>query len=324
MIDPVAPVRPRVALVFGETVSAGHLRDAVAAQVEIVYDTSAQDFDTARLVDSGATAALVNLDGCDWVDSIEARLADAGIPVVFNDPDVSSSLEGWDRARWLRHLTAKLCQSVDFDPPRPALRCGGNAMRADAASADTVPPATVVPAADDVLSDAGGPDPDDSVLDVDTEALSAMIDARLAEAQVASPHAVAGVVFADPGIAAPPGAPEAIPPGAADAPQPARPIDPAAADDDPFAELPALAEWQLVDPDAPVVPGTAPVNGRAQPASLPDNLADLQLVPMEASSSVELHTAPIEHWMHVEARRRTVGDHEAAASRGHGRRGEPA
>lgn len=112
--------RPRVALVFGDAAAAAHLREAVAGHVDIVYATSAAEFDAARLAGAGATAALVNLDDCEWLDAVEARLREAGVPVVFNDPEFSSRLEGWDRARWLRHLTAKLGGSADVDPPRPA------------------------------------------------------------------------------------------------------------------------------------------------------------------------------------------------------------
>ena len=118
--SPMPSARPRVALVFGDAASAAHLRDAVAGHAEIVYDTPASEFDAARLVESQARAALVNLDGCDWLDSVEARLRETGVAVVFNDPEISRGLEGWAQARWLRHLTAKLRGSSDYDPPRPA------------------------------------------------------------------------------------------------------------------------------------------------------------------------------------------------------------
>lgn len=115
-----APERPRVALVFGDAGCTGHLRDAVSSHVDIVYETSAADFDVSRVAGAQATAALVNLDDCTSLDNVETRLQEAGITVVFNDPEISSKLEGWAQARWLRHLLAKLSGSSDFDPPRPA------------------------------------------------------------------------------------------------------------------------------------------------------------------------------------------------------------
>jgi two-component system chemotaxis response regulator CheB/chemosensory pili system protein ChpB (putative protein-glutamate methylesterase) len=120
VLDEKLSIRPRVALVFGDPVSAGHLRDAVASHVQIVYEARAADFDASRLLDSEATAALVNLDSCDWLDAVETRLHDAGVAVVFNDPEISGRLDGWEQARWLRHLTAKLSGSNEYDPPRPA------------------------------------------------------------------------------------------------------------------------------------------------------------------------------------------------------------
>jgi two-component system chemotaxis response regulator CheB/chemosensory pili system protein ChpB (putative protein-glutamate methylesterase) len=38
---------------------------------------------------------------------------------VFNDAQASRSLDGWDRARWARHLAAKTLNSDTIDPPRP-------------------------------------------------------------------------------------------------------------------------------------------------------------------------------------------------------------
>lgn len=121
MADTLASGLPRIAFVFGDASLAEHVRDAVSGHAEITYAAPAADFDAARLADAQVAAALVNVDGGDWLDEIESRLDAAGVPVVFNDPDISQRLEGWDRARWLRHLAAKLNGSDDFDPPRPAI-----------------------------------------------------------------------------------------------------------------------------------------------------------------------------------------------------------
>ncbi|MES2402771.1 MAG: hypothetical protein V4567_00360, partial [Pseudomonadota bacterium] len=150
MLDQKIPARPRVALVFGDADSASHLRDAVASQVEIVYETAAADFDVARVTGAQATAALVNLDDCDSLDSVEARLQDTGVAVVFNDPEISSKLEGWAQARWLRHLTAKLSGSSDFDPPRPIVAPAAPVI-AEAVSAAEGLPENATPAAAEAL-----------------------------------------------------------------------------------------------------------------------------------------------------------------------------
>lgn len=119
MPDRAKETQPRIALVFGEEAKAAHVREAMAGQVDITYASTAADFDAARLASAGATSALVNLDGDDWLDDVESALHAAGIAVVYNDPEISRSLDGWARARWLRHLVAKLSGSRDVDPPRP-------------------------------------------------------------------------------------------------------------------------------------------------------------------------------------------------------------
>lgn len=391
------PSRPRVALVYGDAGHVGHLRDAVADHVEIVYETTAVDFDAARLAGSRATAALVNLDeSCDWLDPIEARLNEAGVAVVFNDPDISRNLEGWAQARWLRHLTAKLSGSSDYDPPRPAVAA---TPRVDTAPATDVPvpvdlppvdaiaiterplspteiesmtanfvavreppelaanldgmtavdvPALETPAPETMASvpavegaetepaapatnpempepaDAplphaasGGSDDGEAVaLDVDTEALSAMIDARLAESTALAPGEapeVWRVVEGGdvPAVESAPAVPEhaAVLAQVADAdmrtPAPSSPVD----DADLLNALPSLGDWQLVDPDAPLAPAAgAKSEVRIEP-TLSLDFADLELVPIEITSPVaQAHVEPIERWMHVSNDDKHVAD----------------
>lgn len=406
MFDRMLPARPRVALVFGDAGSAGHLREAVASQVEIVYETSAKEFDASRLAGSQATAALVNLDDCDWLDPIEASLNDAGIAVVFNDPEISRSLEGWAQARWLRHLTAKLSGKTDYDPPRPAAEAAlqpasgvedevghapvalpavnepamaerplspaeiesmtadfvavqeptmaaaihdGDATVAAAPSpenavaemaAGEVPPATAkaqgwdpapevefststlheIDASDEAsqVPTPAGTDPEDAAaLDVDTEALSAMIDARLAESgekpspesrqvwRVVEGGATSAVDIASMDTAT--GAavdPDSLHASADSPPPPTAPVD----DSDVLSALPSLDDWQLVDPEAPVARAAGPKQEkRAEPAISLD-FADLELVPIETVVPVDLHVEPIERWMHVTDRDKAGAD----------------
>jgi hypothetical protein len=384
VLDDVSSALPRVALVFGDSGSAAHLREAVSGHVQIVYEASAADFDAARLAAERAGVALVNLDGWDWLESLEARLAEAGVAVVFNDPEISDGLEGWARARWLRHLVAKLEGHGDFDPPRPHGDVSGASMQEEAGpAAATRPPATdstdvaerplspseiasltadfamlqetraPVASSDDVATEAVAPsdpqvtaalDVPDAVestaagseadeapvsastmtdgdqprsdwhaaeidgaeagaLDVDTEALSAMIDARLAQTEEHDAQAFPetpvwrlvedGHPPAD-GIAMGDAPVEPVVDVRAAAPEPAAPVE----DADVLKGLPALDEWQLVDPEAPL----AAVESRpeAVPApALPDSLAGLELIPMEIPTSVARQSdEPIERWMH--------------------------
>lgn len=382
MLDQKIPARPRVALVFADADSAGHLRDAVSSHVEIVYETSAADFDVSRVAGSQATAALVNLDDCESLDAVETRLQEAGVAVVFNDPEISSKLDGWAQARWLRHLTAKLSGNSDFDPPRPLVAqtapsigmaapeaqsstgAGSIAplsaqdaprlverplspaeiesMTADfvavqelqtspadiheaaarmplaadvdgressvpvIAEAETeieTPPSLAAADAMDVAIAVPNPDNehgDHDTLDIDTEALSAMIDARLAAAEgepvPESPEVwrevEGGNVSA---IELPPIEPEPIAVASTVASQSAMPID----DADVLKALPSLDDWQLVDPEAPVAPVPVAKHDEETSPALSIDFAGLELVPMETVATVELNSEPAEGWMHV-------------------------
>ena len=397
MLDQKIPARPRVALVFADAASAGHLRDAVSSHVEIVYETSADDFDVSRVTGTQATAALVNLDDCESLDTVEARLQEAGIAVVFNDPEISSKLDGWAQARWLRHLTAKLSGNCDFDPPRPVTAQTAPPVVAvattetqDSTETVAVPPlgavdaphlverplspaeiesmtadfvamqepqvlpagfdeiaiagpaatdiddteypaaigaeiepemetSPVVHAVDAVGSAGAAPGPGNErvdALDIDTETLSAMIDARLAAAEgepVPESPEVWRVV--DGGnvsaVELPPVLSAAESAGTVAT---AAPVDEA----DVLRALPSLGDWQLVDPDAPAMPIAAPASKRDEPASpaLSIEFAGLELVPVETMMAVELNSEPIERWMHVSNDNNGTGGKEKPATAG--------
>lgn len=395
MLDQKIPARPRVALVFVDADSAGHLRDAVSSHVEIVYETSAADFDVSRVAGSQATAALVNLDDCESLDAVETRLQEAGVAVVFNDPEISSKLDGWAQARWLRHLTAKLSGNSDFDPPRPlaaqtvlgvalaapemqrSLEAGSAApasaedaprlverplspaeiesMTADfvAVQEPQAPPAgfdetaTAIPLAADVdrtespvpvtakfetkietpsspvAADArnvaiAAPDPDNEhsdndALDIDTETLSAMIDARLAAAEgepVPESPEVWRVVNG--GTVSAVELPPVLEPVevSAGSVATAAPVD----DADVLKALPSLDDWQLVDPEAPAAPPSVPKPDEQAAPALSIDFAGLELVPVETVVAIELNSEPIERWMHVSDDNSRAGGKEKLAT----------
>lgn len=65
---------------------------------------------------------IINLEegADDALDHLQAVLDDPAINVVFNDADASRGLEGWDLARWARHLAAKVLGHGETMPPVPA------------------------------------------------------------------------------------------------------------------------------------------------------------------------------------------------------------
>ncbi|WP_266159929.1 chemotaxis protein CheB [Dyella silvatica] len=114
-----------VALLFDDAELGGHLREALRERgASIVHEgpLSALGRDTLR----SAEVVVVNLDDdaadelnrlYDVIDSVGSHGSHPR--VVFNDAQASRSLDGWDRARWARHLAAKVLTHGDLDPPRP-------------------------------------------------------------------------------------------------------------------------------------------------------------------------------------------------------------
>lgn len=100
-----------------------HLRAALdALGAAIAYESVADTFDRAALERSGAQVVIVNLDDGDnsEFDEVYDLLDDDRYRVLINDAGVTSALSGWDQARWMRHLAAKMLGSTDINPPRPA------------------------------------------------------------------------------------------------------------------------------------------------------------------------------------------------------------
>ncbi len=134
-----------VALLFQTDELGRHLR-AVLNDIgtPIVYESTTQAIDRVSLEQSGARVVVVNLDSeLDGdLDQVYDLLGDGPYRVLINEGHVSSRLSGWDQARWMRHLAAKILDTPAVtDPPRPAdaepvpvppLRAG------PAASAETV------------------------------------------------------------------------------------------------------------------------------------------------------------------------------------------
>lgn len=92
------------------------LREA-GAEVALVADpVAAQPADVAA---AAPQAVLVALDPGveDVLDRWQSLLGDPGITVVFDEAEVAATREGWDAARWVRHLSAKLHRHDDVLPP---------------------------------------------------------------------------------------------------------------------------------------------------------------------------------------------------------------
>ena len=113
---------PAVALLFDDTELGDQLRCALHERgARIVHEGKVATFSKELMEQVGADVLVVNLD--DSADDALDRLyevIDSDHPrVVFNDAQASRALAGWDRARWARHLAAKVLAVSDVDPPRP-------------------------------------------------------------------------------------------------------------------------------------------------------------------------------------------------------------
>jgi chemosensory pili system protein ChpB (putative protein-glutamate methylesterase) len=113
---------PAVALLFDDTELGGQLREALHERgARIVHEGGLASLDRALLHQVGADVLVVNLDDSadDALDHLYELIEGDRPRVVFNDAQASRTLNGWDRARWARHLAVKVLAAGDLDPPRP-------------------------------------------------------------------------------------------------------------------------------------------------------------------------------------------------------------
>lgn len=103
------------------------------------------------------------------LDKFDALLADPGLDIVFDEADVAAKRDGWEAARWARHLAAKLHGHGDVLPAAPKREVPRNfsqemeALALKVAALPDVPqapshPATLVTGAVVIAAGVGGPD----------------------------------------------------------------------------------------------------------------------------------------------------------------------
>lgn len=236
---------PSIALLFDDSGLVATLRQALdACGARIVHEGSIAGVNQDLLQELDADVLVINLDDAavDALDRLYALVDGERPRLVFNDAAASAALVGWDRARWARHLAAKVLQSGDVDPPRPGPRPPRDAVLSAAPA-----PGAPLGAGDDGLA---VPAPDAGYLSAkplpiaadeadeaartrgDTEALSAELEALLASAELADSEATE-----DAGLLAPDGASLAQSAPGAD-----MPAEPAAASPDMGLDLDELLD----------------------------------------------------------------------------------
>lgn len=92
------------------------LREAGAA-VALVADPTVVDVDAIRAVSPQALLVALEPEVEDALDRFESLLVDPDLLVIFDEAELAAQREGWDAARWSRHLAAKLHRHEDVLPP---------------------------------------------------------------------------------------------------------------------------------------------------------------------------------------------------------------
>ncbi|MFI4969177.1 MAG: chemotaxis protein CheB [Lysobacterales bacterium] len=194
-----------VALLYEAPEFGAQLRQSLRSLgLPVVYEAPPHALDRAALERSHASVVVVNLDAQNEpdLDEVYSLLDDTRYRVVFNDSEVSSGLSGWDQARWMRHLTAKILGAADIDPPRPQ---GAEAVPAPVAPLRTAAPLSTVPVERPAVADPVKPEPAGAPMASVVQAFAAEpaaqsllrdepglddLDALFGDAQVAAPASI--------------------------------------------------------------------------------------------------------------------------------------
>lgn len=110
----------RVLLLAREGDARERLREALlAAGTELALVADPCSADPADALAARPHAVLVALEPAveEALERFEALLSDPGVTVIFEEAELAAQRAGWDAARWVRHLAAKLNRHEDVLPP---------------------------------------------------------------------------------------------------------------------------------------------------------------------------------------------------------------
>ena len=117
----MAEAAVRVALLARPGEAREQLRRALAELgAQLVAEGDPSELDPGEVAGQSPNVVLVSLEPAveDALDRFDELLARPGIEVMYDDAEVTRQLDGWDLARWARHLAAKLVGG-DVLPPAP-------------------------------------------------------------------------------------------------------------------------------------------------------------------------------------------------------------
>lgn len=110
----------RVALLARTGLACDRLRAAIdQAGAQCVLQADPTTLEPSALVEAAPKVVLVALDpqAEDVLERFDEVLFDPEIEVIYEEAALAATREGWDVARWQRHLVAKLQQHGDVLPP---------------------------------------------------------------------------------------------------------------------------------------------------------------------------------------------------------------
>ncbi|PRH83830.1 chemotaxis protein CheB [Arenimonas caeni] len=116
----MAEVAVRVALLARPGDARDQLRRALAELgAELVAEGDPTELDPGDVAAQAPNVVLVSLEPAieDALERFDELLARPGLEVMYDDAEVTRQLDGWDLARWARHLAAKLVGSDVLPPP---------------------------------------------------------------------------------------------------------------------------------------------------------------------------------------------------------------
>jgi chemosensory pili system protein ChpB (putative protein-glutamate methylesterase) len=114
----------RVALVARPGAARDCVRGAlleIGTQIVVEADPVTDDPDAIRRAEPQVVMVVLDAATEDALDRFDLLLGDPGVEVMFEEAEVALAREGWEAARWRRHLSAKLHHRIDVLPPGAAV-----------------------------------------------------------------------------------------------------------------------------------------------------------------------------------------------------------
>lgn len=113
---------PKVALLGRPGPAREHLRNALAnLGGQITIEGEPGELAPAQVAATGPSVVVVSLDAAmeDQLDEWDELFDTEGLNVIYDEAATTSQLDGWDLARWARHLAAKILGHDRTLPPAP-------------------------------------------------------------------------------------------------------------------------------------------------------------------------------------------------------------